>query len=399
MLKCFFISFSLLPILLFSQNQVNNGSMEDFHKCPDAKSLLHYAIGWFGYDSTASSCEYFNVCATSNSNVSIPSNSFGFQNPFHGNGYIGHLFATSTIGYNETSMGLLHDSLEKGQDYCVRMRVSLQDLSSYATDQICIYFSEFPVTWDQYILDTIEPQIKNSNGIIADTSKWTLIESSFTSQGGEKYFAIGNFYVLRPINIVKLPYGITNGVAAYYIDAVAVYLCNSPVYSASCSNDTTICIGTDALLKGTRLPEKYASEYEYLWFKVGMEQDTLSIDAVLSVSPDFTTTYVLKLTDFKYDVTYDTLTVQVVDCGLPTHVLVSPNPVHTELKLSFDRFVNQTINISIFNVSGQLIREWMFDKPEDRDLVLQVGDLASGVYICRIASGERELFTEKIIKL
>ncbi|MDT8309115.1 MAG: hypothetical protein RQ866_06260 [Bacteroidales bacterium] len=58
-----------------------------------------------------------------------------------------------------------------------------------------------------------------------------------------------------------------------------------------------------------------------------------------------------------------------MECGLPTEVSISPNPVLTNLTINFNRFVNQPIKFPLFNTSGQLVRDWEFDNPEDRDIL------------------------------
>lgn len=95
--------------------------------------------------------------------------------------------------------------------------------------------------------------------------------------------------------------------AAYlYLDDVSVYNCNTPVYIANAGIDKKICNGASV-----QLEMQYFSEYQYKWYTLeGVLIDTTN---AITVTPDSTSQYVLWVRDFKYDQSYDTVSVIIDD--------------------------------------------------------------------------------------
>jgi hypothetical protein len=69
------------------------------------------------------------------------------------------------------------------------MYVNLCNLSSFAIEDVGIYFSDT----NDFQPFSVMPQIINSSGFISDTLNWTLISGDYIANGGETYLTIGNF--------------------------------------------------------------------------------------------------------------------------------------------------------------------------------------------------------------
>ena len=67
-------------------NLVNNPSFEEYYGCPTYAAQLYECKYWWGFSS-----DYFNACATVNSNVSVPYSGAGFQYAHTGVAYAGFI--------------------------------------------------------------------------------------------------------------------------------------------------------------------------------------------------------------------------------------------------------------------------------------------------------------------
>lgn len=224
----------LLSILLVSsghsQNLVPNGSFEQFSSCPSFYDQIDFATGWFnpcdppyGPSGTQSgSSDYFNTCGTNS--MSVPINVRGYQLAHTGDGYGGFiLFHSSFANYREYIAVQLITPLIQGVEYHFEMYVNLSNITTHAIDAISVYFSDTLIAG----LHTHEPlpftpQISNMNGIISDTTNWTLISGNLTAAGGENYLLIGNFHDDSNTNLLLVnPNGIY-AQAYYFVDDVSL---------------------------------------------------------------------------------------------------------------------------------------------------------------------------------
>jgi gliding motility-associated-like protein len=147
--------------------------------------------------------------------------------------------------------------------------------------------------------------VEFKDSIVTNEQIWSKITGSFESAGGELWLTIG---VFAPEDSVQfLPINPTGNSTGYYlIDDVALYPCDAPVDSARAGPDAFLCQG-DSLILGTHdLPE-----YRYYWY---VDSTLISNLSNPSVSPDTTTTYRLLVKDFKFDESWDSVTVRVVNC-------------------------------------------------------------------------------------
>ena len=387
-------------VTLFSQNLVFNGSMEEYSQCPYTGGQLNFAKGWFGYDGQAGSCEYFNSCSINmNSYVGVPKNIFGFQYPRTGNAYQGFAVFSMMVIAREFSMTSLKKPLKANTNYYISFYASLANPMDYAIKELGIYCSKDTITFDQLFADTINPSFINTDSIIMDTINWVKISGVFKAKGEERYLTLGNFYINRPF-IYKKVNNKNNDFSYYYIDDIALYPADAPTSKAQTTNDTLICKGNSIAPGNTTVEDKYKAEYQWIWYKAGKENDTLSTEAFPVFQPDTTTTYVLKLTDFKYDVTYDSITVSVVDCVLPTSLNLFPNPTNDIINFSFNSPVPDNMSIELYNFLGQKIDAVDFHQnKESRMVKLNLAILSTGIYFYRVIIENKVKFAGKIVKI
>ncbi len=381
---------------VYSQNHVTNGDFEKYSQCPDGKGQLNRAIGWHGIWGGGGSCEYYNACATY-WKYSTPKNWVGFQQTRSGNGYIGHgFYGRNSNHVVEFSANDLNDTLMKGVTYNVKIYLSIHNSSSLAISEIGIHITD-SIDANSIYSGNTTPEVINQKGFIYDTLNWVKIEGQYKAKGGEKYIVIGCFNPNPQDTILNN----SGGESVYYlIEDVAIYPINAPISTAKTINDTLICKGNKISLGLTQVEPKYKAEYKWLWYKMGKEKDTLSTEAFPVFQPDSTTTYVLKLTDFKYDITYDTVKLTVVDCKQPTSLKVYPNPTNDIVFFGFDSPIPKGLHIELFNILGQKIKSLNYLQDYQHNTVqLNLSTLATGLYFYRVVINGDIKFVGKIIRI
>ncbi|MCF8296888.1 MAG: T9SS type A sorting domain-containing protein [Saprospiraceae bacterium] len=394
-IKILIIAYCLLPTAYFSfsQNLVQNGSLEEYYNCPYSSTQLDFAKGWFAPWGGGGISEYFYACAT-NYSFKVPKHGSGFQYAKYGKAYCGFSMFNPNSNWREYAATALSYELKANEKFCISFFVSLANFTNYGIEDIGIYFSYDTVQIEHIIADTINPQLINTNGIISDTLNWVEISGTYIAKGGEKFITIGNFNVNRPTNYLKV-YFSGGAYNYYYVDNVSVYPCNAPVYAAECGIDKVICLG-DSIQLGTHKIE----QYEYFWFAFGNKKDTLSKLAKPYFSPDTTTTYILKVLDFKFDWSADTVTIKVVECGKPTKLNVYPNPTYGELILEFNKPILSQTSISFYNMLGQKIQSFSLQSnAESKSAKVNLSGLASGLYFYQVEIEGEESFKGKIVLL
>ena len=204
------------------QNIIPNSSFESIISCPTGLNNTQVLNDW--YNPTGASPDYFNYCASPLSGVDIPSNTYGYQHPYNGNGYIGLVTFSSPAlqpEYREYMAVQLLTPLEAGKTYHWCMRVSLWDSTNLASNNIGIALSDTLAT--NFSSQTVLNNVVYANylEIIVKDNGWKTIGSSFTAQGGEEYLMLGNFYNDSLTNTLQYKQNMLNGdIAAYYIDMV-----------------------------------------------------------------------------------------------------------------------------------------------------------------------------------
>lgn len=266
-------------------NLMLNGGFEQ-GTCPETFGQIANASFWQPTD-LANPADLFNGC-TVNDSVSVPANYYGNQVPYGGNAYAGFLAYSRSSGVNTPAdqqyvSGNLFP-LEPGQQYCVKMRVSLADSSSYAIDKLGLYFTVNNPVGQLNNLSNGTPQVENEDfDILLDKNVWTEVAELVTADSAYQYLTIGNFnYTDGDINTLFFPGGYTTGGAYYYIDNISVLPMQMTMPA-----DTSICAGSSVTLTAS------TNTCSVRWVNAAQPNVVLSTSNSLVVTPtNPTTTYI-----------------------------------------------------------------------------------------------------------
>ena len=222
MRKLTYLLFLLFPLFTKAQiNHVPNGDFEYYTTCPTAYSQIVRCAGW--HQSTTATPDYFNTCVSSTSNISIPSNYFGFQRPASGNAYAGgYTYIDGVSAYREFINRQIIP-LQPGRKYSVSLSVSLANNCKYATNNIGVFFYDTVGQLSNANWQTIQPQVSFMHlGAISDTSSsWVRLEGSFIADSAYDNIMIGGFFPLSNILINVVNNSAFNN-SYYYYDSILV---------------------------------------------------------------------------------------------------------------------------------------------------------------------------------
>jgi gliding motility-associated-like protein len=222
----FFFSFTSISIGQ-NQNFVYNGSFEEYSECPQTNELgngqFERALGWFR--PTLSTPDYFHRC--NNGYVSVPHNFWGFQEAYHGDGYIGFvpisLNASGEYTDNEYLRTELLFPLKPCYEYQFTMYVSLANMSTHGIGQIGAWFSVENQFYETWLTLNVTPQIVYGGSPITDTINWTKVQGTFVASGFEKYLTIGYFQPTMSSDTLFIQDWGFGFAPYYYIDSVSVF--------------------------------------------------------------------------------------------------------------------------------------------------------------------------------
>lgn len=217
-----------LPSLIFSQNLVLNPSFEDCLHCERTTGQLNNTIiNWS--TPNISTTDYFNYKSQKSYN-----HYNGYQKPKSGTALTG-IYVYTERNYREYVQGTLKETLEKGKIYTVTFYVSLAELSTKATTDIDILFTEeklkkcFHVKHCEKQIKPEKATDKKFHKVEIDRDRfyreklgWTEIKFTYTASGFENYFSIGNFNSNRKTNTIQLQRAQEYEFAYYYIDDISV---------------------------------------------------------------------------------------------------------------------------------------------------------------------------------
>jgi len=207
----------------FAQNLVPNPSFETLTQCPTGFQGIcqGWAVSWTC--PTQGTSDLYNVCSDPLSAVSVPRNSFGYQNTRTGDGYAGILCKWPTPIREYLKVGL-STPLNAGQWYQVSFYVSLANFTC-GVEHIGAYFTSTDVYQPTFNVLNFQPQVEASQGFLSDTVGWELISGCFQAVGGEQYMIIGNFR-----NDAETPIDPNcDGIASYYyVEDIAVEITSPP---------------------------------------------------------------------------------------------------------------------------------------------------------------------------
>ena len=389
------ILFIIWSSYINSQNLIHNASFETITKCPESDQKLYYAINWWPEDITqGGSSDLFHICGLTNgSGKGVPNNSRGYQVPHTGIAYAGFGFWSMEVAATQ-----LFDSLISGREYCISFYVSLSDIDYHCIQDFTVHFTDSMPLFLGDISD-IWPSRADmpfiyDNGVVCDKENWVKISGSFIATGEEKFMVIGSCLEYNDITDTILDSFPYKTAAYYYLDDVALYDCSEPYYAADVGGHRYICPGDSVVLDAIK-----RDNYLYAWYKADNPNDTLSKEAVFKVKPKQSTTYVLSQADFKFDYTFDTITVFVSEeyCDKPAWKIY-PNPTKGELTFSFNLHIPQNTLVEFFDPIGRLVsQQYLKSSQEDYESTIDISTLAAGAYFCRIYFGDSVLGPERVV--
>ncbi len=379
---------------VFSQNLIINPSFEQC-TCPTSTAQLYYAYNWWPNYLQGCSSDLYHTCHNFYV-ASIPNNHSGYQYPHTGNAYAGLAFFFYQGNSIEVAVSKLYDSLVKGREYCISFYISLADTFNYCIQDFTVHFTDsMPV-----FIGTVQercPSVANmpfiyDKGVVCDKENWVKISGSFIATGEEKFMDIG--CCLKPSYVTGNRLDSFSNAAYYYLDDVALYDCSEPYYVANAGGNRQICPGDSIVFDAIK-----RDNYLYAWYEASNPNDTLSKEAFLKVKPKQSTTYVLSQADFKFDYTFDTITVFVSEeyCDKPAWKIY-PNPTKGELTFSFNLHIPENSIVQFFDPLGRLVnQQYLKSLQEEYESILDISTLAAGVYFCKIYFGDNILGTEKVV--
>ncbi|MCB0762745.1 MAG: OmpA family protein [Flavobacteriales bacterium] len=220
---------SLLPNLhAQDDNLVPNPGFEnaDTKKLKNMGELDLYIQDWFS--ATKNPADLFSTGMKS-PKVNLPENTTGTQGARSGSNCSGFRAYTKDKKTERTYVSVkLTQKLKKDQQYCIKINVSLGDLSKFAVNNIGVYVSDRKVIQPNTGAMVKDAQIlPKQNKVVNMMDGWETICGTFIGTGQEEYIIIGCFASDADLTIekTKKPKGITGTPvyeAYYFLDDVEV---------------------------------------------------------------------------------------------------------------------------------------------------------------------------------
>ncbi len=212
--------------IIKAQNLVSNGSFEEYTECPDYFGQWPRVVGWTS--PFLLSADYFNRCA-GGVVCSVPFNQFGYQEPAHGNAYMG--LATYQIDAalgREMIATELSELLVPGVPVYVSYKVTTGGFGSLAfnsADHVAKgpdlqFFEELPTDWYQYLFPnnaSIEMQ-----EVVQDTLAWVTVSGAYTPDAPMRWILIANLFEDSLSSVGVLDSGGQFGNAYVFVDDVCI---------------------------------------------------------------------------------------------------------------------------------------------------------------------------------
>lgn len=211
-----------------NNNLISNGDFED----TDWKHLKNYgqlqelSADWFSATQALPDVYYSGVKSPK---ASVPTNTYGTQEPFSGSGYAGFRAYTKDLKLTRSYLeAKITKKLEKDHLYCIQMRVSLADLSKNAVNNVGMFLSDRKIDQANTGLMSLVPQVMMENNAVVNTiDGWETICATYAATGLEEYIIIGCFGPDDKLKVekVKKPAsvpGVQVNHAYYYIDAIEI---------------------------------------------------------------------------------------------------------------------------------------------------------------------------------
>ncbi len=268
-------------------NWVTNPSFEDIGtKKLKKDKCIQYATGW----SSASGVKADLYSSKNKDNFTgANGNQYGKEKPEDGENYAGIVAYSYGDKVPRTYITTeLVGEMKKGQEYCVRFRVSLADNSKYAVNNIGAAVTAKSLVTEEKKSILTETDIQHStNKVMNQTYGWETICSIFKANGNEKYLTIGNFSLTKDTKNEKTikPKGVTSQqpIAYYYIDRVEVFILDS-VEQCQCERVTKekahVVITEDFSSNKDFTPEQKVEQCKVLFDYLQIEVTDIYLDKI-----------------------------------------------------------------------------------------------------------------------
>lgn len=173
-------------------NLVENCGFENYSACPNGISEFNNIDDW--WQPSNGTPDFFHTCAT-NTDVTIPSNYFGFEPALEGNSYVGLVsFYKSLPNYREYIETKLSMPTVKGNLYRIGCYISLADSFSLSSNQIGIVLADGPIYQNNDRVIEIQPSVVFSDDdALSNKLSWVKIEKFYIAEKGFDHLIFGNF--------------------------------------------------------------------------------------------------------------------------------------------------------------------------------------------------------------
>ena len=202
--------------------QVYNGSFE-VATCPDF--IGNKADGWHNVrcdSDLISSCD--SSRSIDYSDVGVPCNWFGCQQPKQGGNYIALCLGAVNNDIREWVKGEI-EPMVKDSVYLVQFYYSRSDKYQLAANNIGCYLGDMQPQYSFYTDYSVIDYSKviAERNMLVDTSAWVLFSQYYIAKGGEQNITLGNFYPDYETKYESYEsYESQFNYAYYYIDNVSV---------------------------------------------------------------------------------------------------------------------------------------------------------------------------------
>lgn len=174
-------------------NKVSNPGFDEVEKKIKSTGQFEDVSLWY----IPEECPPADVFSTDvkKGDVTAPDNYRGRAESKDGNNYAGLLLWSEREREPRTYIQTkLDKKLLPGKKYCIKMHVSLSDISKYSCNNIGMYLSSKAIKMKDIEKYDITPQLLPPKNVVVDeTYDWVPLCTTIVAEGVERYVTIGNF--------------------------------------------------------------------------------------------------------------------------------------------------------------------------------------------------------------
>jgi len=197
--------FTALGTQLFAQgNKVTNPGFEELEKKVKKPGQFENLSSWY----IPEGCPAVDLFTTElkKGEVTAPDNYRGRSETKEGSNYAGLLMYSEREREARSYIQMkLDKKLLPGKKYCIRMHVSLSDISKYSANNVGMYLSSKAIKFKDIEKYDITPQLlPPKNVLVEETYDWVPLCTTIVAEGVERYVTIGNFAPQSKIETGKI---------------------------------------------------------------------------------------------------------------------------------------------------------------------------------------------------